>query len=95
MLPVHLYALPCEVLKGLKVNAVTASLSLRVTVTMVMSPPVTIGSPSRASQVAVGASLNPETISETMQVRINIDPAKLLLELLTVAESTCSDGTTV
>ena len=92
MLPMHLYILSCEVLKGLKVSIVTASLSLGASVAIVMFPPVIIGSPLALSHIAVGMLVRPEMVSLMTQVRVNSDPATLLPELLTVAEMG-SEGT--
>ena len=92
MLPLHLYALLCETLKGLKVRVVTASLLLSVGVAIVMSLPVTMIPPLALSHLAVGMLVRPEMVSVTTQVRVNSDPATLLPELLTVAEMG-SEGT--
>ena len=88
----HLYALPCEVLKGLKVREVTASLPLGVGVTIVIPPPVTMTPPVALSHLAVGMLVRPEMVSLTTQVRVNSDPATLLPELLTIVEMG-SEGT--
>ena len=92
IVPLHVYTISCEVFRGLKVNVVMATLSLGGGVAMVMSFPGITDPPSRFSQNAVGMATSPEISSDTVQVRVNSDPATLLPELLTVAEMG-SEGT--
>ena len=72
---------------------VMATLSLGGGVAIVMSFPGITGSlPSAFIHIAVGMAARPEISSDTVQVRVNSDPATLLPELLTVAEMG-SEGT--
>ena len=92
IVPLHVYTVSCEVLRGLKVNVVMATLSLGGGAAMVMSLPGITGAPSRLNHIAVGMATRPEISSDIVQVRVKSDPATLLPELLTVAEMG-SEGT--
>ena len=94
IVPLHVYSPSCEVLRGLKVNVVMATLSLGGGVAMVMSLLGITGPPSGFNHIAVGMKARPVMSSDTVQVRINTDPATLLPELLIVAEMG-SEGTAV
>ena len=73
---------------------VMATLSLGGGVAMVMSLPGSTGPPSGFNHIAVGMKVRPVISSDTVQVRMNSDPATLLPELLIVAEMG-SEGTAV
>ena len=71
---------------------VMATLSLGGGVAIVMSFPGTTGPPLEFNHITVGMATRPEISLDTVQVRVNSDPATLLPELLTVAEMG-SEGT--
>ena len=93
IVPLHVYSVSCEVLRGLKVNMELATRSLGGGVAMMMSfPDITGPLPSAFIHIAVGMATRPEISSDTVQVKVYSDPATLLPELLTVAEMG-SEGT--
>ena len=88
MLPEHLYRCCKDVLSGLKRKIAEETLSLLETViscvmTMLLE----------SSHAAVGMLVRPEMSSDTVQVRLNSDPATGLPDWLMEAEMTFS-GTT-
>ena len=88
MLPEHLYRCCKDVLSGLNRKIAEETLSLLETVVSCV-----ISMLFESSHAAVGMSVRPGMTSDTMQVRLNSDPATGLPDRLMVTEMAFS-GTT-
>ena len=86
ILPMHLYCCCKDVLSGLNRKTAVETLSLLETV-------IGKGILFESSHVAVGMVVRPEMTSDTVQVRLNSDPATGLPDRLMVTEIVFS-GTT-
>ena len=86
MLPEHLYRCCKDVLSGLNCKVAEETLSLLETF-------AGMGMLFESSHAAVGMSVRPEMTSDTVQVRLNSDPATGLPDWLMETEMTLS-GTT-